>query len=207
MNAPKADGICHNVRSGMEAVKTKYVLLIQHDMPFALPLEIGDAMEVMELHPDKVKYIRFNQNQNQCRQVGCDDTDCAFYREERFQIGPPKDSQSKCMALIRTVCWSDNNHLTTVNYYENIVFPRCQPGGAMEGVMERYSRAETHDVTGTYIYGPLEFKWQIEHEDGSETRPKKHKRRRGPDRGIDYDHSQYTQGVPVAQGLCLEEEA
>lgn len=202
----KSKGICNNMKTGFAAVQTKYVLTVQHDMPFARPLELQAAVQVMERFPHRVKYIRFNQNVNTCRLAGCDNVDCSFYREQRFPIQIPQNYTNGCMALTRSVCWSDNNHLTTVNYYNSVVFPKCT-GGAMEGVMDSYSNRETHNITGTYIYGSLEYPWQVEHEDGSETRPKNHKRRKGKDRGIDYDHSQYTQKSPLISGECEQGES
>jgi hypothetical protein len=202
VEASEKAGICNNVKSAMSVVQTKYVILVQHDMPFARPLEIPSALQVMERYP-KVKYIRFNQNENQCRRAGCDDRDCSFYREQRF---PVVEQQQTCLALIRTACWSDNNHLTTVAYYNQVVFPKCKPGDAMEKVMTPFSAANTHNITGTYIYGPLGFPWQVEHEDGSETRPANHKRRYSTDKGVDYDRSQFTQNLPLVSGPCIEGE-
>lgn len=72
--------------------------------------------------------------------------------------------------------------------------------------MAGLSTEKTHNITGTYIYGPLEYPWQVEHQDGSETRPANHKRRKGKDKGINYDHSQYTQKLPLVMGECIEGE-
>jgi len=207
VQSPNADGICNNVKSGMAAVKTKYVLLIQHDMPFAdRTLEALSAMRVMQAYPEKVKYIRFNQNENSCYHTGCDKRDCSFYREQRFDVkNDSNSSSSSCMALIRSVCWSDNNHLTTVKYYNEEVFPRCQSNKPMEWAMAPLMKADFHNVTGTYIYGSLDFPWQVEHEDGSETRPKNHKRRKSPKRGEGiFDENQYTQKQPLISGTCSE---
>ena len=208
IETPKSYGICNNMKTAFAFVETKYVLTVQHDMPFARPLELMASIDAMERFPHRIKFVRFNQNQNSCRKIGCDMNDCKFYREQRF---PVKVNQTNaCMALIRTACWNDNNHLTTVEYYNNLVFPRCAEASkpvAMEHVMTHFSTAETHNITGTYIYGSLEFPWQVEHEDGSETRPKNHKRRQNTDSGVDYDLSQYSQKTPLVMGDCVQGES
>ena len=84
-----------------------------------------------------------------------------LYKEESVSV------QGKNFSYIRTLGWSDNNHLTTRDYYLNLILPlvgrrRIFP----ENVANLASGIFNHKLLGTFIYGGLGEQQTIFHLDG-----------------------------------------
>jgi SAM-dependent methyltransferase len=136
-----------SLSEAFRCVSTEFVLVMQHDLPFVRRINLLELMALMRLHGG-VRHIRFNKRRNVLAgSDALDDDFRAFFSECGFDVGGAH------VSLTRTLCWSDNNHLTTRKHYEETVFPDC--GGRklpMEAVL---MGKKDHARYGTYISGGL----------------------------------------------------
>ncbi|EJK75429.1 hypothetical protein THAOC_02846 [Thalassiosira oceanica] len=94
----------------------------------------------------------------------------------------------------------------------DVIFPECEKRGkpvSMEAVMEVFQNRESHNMTGTFIYGPLDFGNQLKHTDGSEVPWRKANARKKPDpahrdimEGYDYSQTKEVFLVKVVLNGC-----
>jgi hypothetical protein len=146
-----------NIRNAFSYVNTKYVLIIQHDLPFISEFYINDVIEDMENY-SILKHVRFNKRNNV--KLIFDSLNNLF------------GAQLKAINYIytRTPGWSDNNHLCRADYYRNIVLKECKDGKPMESYLHGLSKnEEIHYKYGTFLFGPLNHKQMIKHTDGRNT--------------------------------------
>lgn len=154
-----------NIMNAIKYVKTKYVLVLQHDFPFVQTFDPTEIMYVMEKNP-QIKYVRFNKRKNN-QFHGVDDVSPVSGKVECFSIFPKKD---KKICFTKTLGWSDNNHIVRTDYYKNIIIPKMIElnSTSMEGAVMGLAQKEPL-VYGTYIYGPLDNEPMIQHIDGRQT--------------------------------------
>lgn len=145
-----------NVRNAISHVTTKYVLVIQHDLPFIEPVDIYKVIEDIEENP-QLKHIRFNKRRNIL--AGFDSIKSEIFGLQRIQ---------KNFIYTRTPGWSDQNHLCLTSYYNDLILKECKDGNFMEKTMQyKATRSDySHDRYGTYIFGPLNHNAMIKHTNG-----------------------------------------
>lgn len=161
---PTWGGILGNTRHGIQFVKTKYMMVCQHDLYFKIPVTVYPLINLMEKYSE-VKHLRFNTLQNLPIYIGWDGWKINgkhVYKEVMFDN----------IALCYTPAWSDQNHIATKEYYETIVYPDCEKYGGpsntwMEEVLNTYCLAY-QERYGTYIYGNYGIAPVICHSDGRE---------------------------------------
>lgn len=147
-----------NIKNALEYVNSKYILVIQHDLPFIKELDIKKVMCDMDKNM-KIKYVRFNKRKN----IKC----ASDARNDLFGL----QEKGENYTYTRTPSWSDNNHLCLKIYYMNVVMKECRVGGFMEHTLTyKNNNEETHKKYGTYIYGGLNHPQVIKHTDGRNTR-------------------------------------
>ena len=158
-----------NIRTSLEHVNTKYILIIQHDLSFIQKCNIDTIINDME-NNNKLKHIRFNRLDN----LSYDDLhkiNTMAKRKKRMDwknklYGEELITNSN--TYIRTCGWSDNNHICELNYYKDIILKECRDNTYPERRID-YNLDETnHDKYGTYIYGKIGWKPFIFHLDGRE---------------------------------------
>jgi hypothetical protein len=96
-----------NLKYAMDFVHSKYILKLEHDIPFIAPVNM--------IHRPELKHVRFNIRHN--AKMGSDALNDLF--------GKQLDAIHN--TYTRTPSWSDQNHITTTNYYRNIVFADGDP--------------------------------------------------------------------------------
>jgi len=142
----------HAINNG--SIDTKYILVIQHDLPFIRDFDIEKIMDDMD-NTEELKYVRFNLYKT----IGCE-------RDKRHGLFG-KQVVANNYSYTRTANWTDNNHICTLEYYNNIVLQECKDGSYMERTLHRKSIDEiTHAKYGTYIFGMLEEPPYIRHSNG-----------------------------------------
>ncbi len=157
MFARKFGHLVGNIRHALSQVSTDYILLVQQDMPFVRETNIHELLELMEREP-QIKHVRFNKNQNIRR-----GWDAGSAERKNFYSETNTDPK-----LIQTLAWSDENHLTTKKYYEQVVLPIVGKLKTFpESVLNQLSNEETHSLFGTHIVGQLNEAPLINHLDGS----------------------------------------
>ena len=148
-----------NVRNALQYIKTKYILIIQHDLAFSRKFNIKKIIKDMEKNKE-LKHVRFNKRRN-IKYKWDDDNlfgnvlKCNYYN------------------YTSTGAWSDLNHLTTLDYYKNIIMKECNDGISMEwkyrdkiNNVNLINDKETHKKYGTYIFGDINNKSMIDNLDG-----------------------------------------
>ncbi|MDA7814862.1 glycosyltransferase [Pontimonas sp.] len=165
---PRRRGLTQNIANGLAHVATPFVLIVQHDLPFCSPVDFGGALAIMRSN-EMVKHLRFNRFAND--KAGWDagvppalkmdpKIRSSFFREIEMSFG---------LKVMQTLNWSDNNHLTPVSYYPQVVFPvvgrrRIPPERAMIPLVT----PENHPTFGTYVWGGAFETAVISHSDGRE---------------------------------------
>jgi len=148
-----------NVRKAFQYIDSKYVLVIQHDLPFIQSFDINKIMLDMKKNPE-IKNVIFNKRQNLC--IG---DDAATNNNDFDLFG----HQLKCdnYTYTRTPRWSDNNHLCLSSYYNDIILREsvdhlpmefCIFYGNLKRIYENNSKdmtLEAHRKYGTYLFGEL----------------------------------------------------
>jgi hypothetical protein len=145
-----------NIRNALQYVNSKYILVIQHDLPFIRKFDIQKIIYDMEEN-DNIKHVRFNKRRN--IKAGFDALNDLFGLQVK-QIN---------YTYTRTPGWSDNNHLCLTGYYTDIVMKECCDGIAMETYLQSKNKnEEIHKKYGTYLFGELNHPQVIKHTDGRE---------------------------------------
>jgi len=146
-----------NVRHALTFVKTEFILLLQHDLPFTRTLpDLSKVMEDMKINPS-LKHIRFNRLFN------------TYNMYDKYWLFG-KQVASTNYTYTRTPGWSDNNHLALTSYYNNLIMKECKDGGFMEGDLYWKIKDEaSHETYGTYLFGGLDEAPYTSHSDGRHT--------------------------------------
>jgi hypothetical protein len=164
---PNYSMICHmnhlnlvkNIYETLKLVKTKYIFLIQQDLPFIESFDLEKVLDDME-HLPQIKHLRFNDVLNIRIKGRNDDND---------KFGEKKITRNN--TYISTGIFGDRNHISTLKYYNDIVFkdgvfskPRkwrylCF---GIENIFA-YKPMEDQEFYGTYMYGDLNHKAMIKH--------------------------------------------
>lgn len=143
-----------NIRNAIQYIDTKYIFIIQHDLPFINEFNINNVILDME-NNNELKHVRFNQRIN--IKKGYDSFNDLFgfiLNCENYQY-------------TRTPGWSDQNHICLVDYYKTIVLKECRDGKFPEYFLKNKSKTlEDHSKYGTYLFGPVNHKKMINHING-----------------------------------------
>jgi len=146
-----------NIRNALSGVNSKYILVVQHDLPFIKEVDIQKVIEDMDENLN-IKHVRFNKREN--IKKGFDKLNNLFGLQLK-----------KKYTYTRTPAWSDNNHLCLTSYYNDIVLKECKDGGPMEETLHGKNKdIKSHHKYGTYIFGPLGQEKIIKHTDGKNTK-------------------------------------
>ena len=153
-----------NIRNAINFVKTKYILIIQHDLKFIKKFDIKKIIYDMYLNRN-LKHVRFNRDKT--TSDGPMSMDNALHRDRWGKKLFGLQLKYKNYTYTRTPGWSDNNHICLTSYYKDLILKECNDGSAMEHNYKKKIRTEEiHNKYGTYIYGALNQEPVIEHTDG-----------------------------------------
>jgi len=142
---PDYGNLIGNIAHALEQVKTPYVFIVQHDLPFIRSFDLTSILKDMKANP-QLKHIRFNRQRNDLAKGK------NFDAKDREIFG--KELRTGSNVYTYTCAWSDNNHICRANYYREIILPECgDVKRYMETIINPKSTAETHSHYGTFIYG------------------------------------------------------
>ncbi|KAL3934540.1 MAG: hypothetical protein SGBAC_009767 [Bacillariaceae sp.] len=147
--------LVRNMKRALRRVHTKYVLVLQHDIPFINQVNHVGLIDAMETHPE-VRLVRFPTARvlTRTRDGGvCDEEEVDFESENGIQ-------------LTKTHVWSDRNHLTRKVYYDEMFqLPGWNGVRTMEFHMHQFGKKNC-SYWGTYLYGARGSNPTIFHMDG-----------------------------------------
>ena len=167
VKAPQWGHLTRALKHATSKVTTKYMLVLQHDIHIRREIPVTKMIDLMEKN-EYVKHLRFNVRRNHPTFMwwdGYKGGKCQFAEEE-------VDGVKLCF----TPAWSDQNHLATKEYYENVVFPDCTnaDGELIYDFMENRLNGlchHNHERYGTYIYGEYGAPRTSRHSDGRKSSP------------------------------------
>jgi hypothetical protein len=165
--APYWGHLTRSLKHAVSLVKTKYMLVLQHDIHIRRDVPVLELIDLMERH-SHIKHLRFNVRRNHP----------TFMWWDGYQGGKQVFHEEVVdgVKLCFTPAWSDQNHLATKEYYENVVFPDCtnDDGELIYDFMENRMNGlchHNHPRYGTYIYGGYGAPRTSRHSDGRKSSP------------------------------------
>jgi|APSaa5957512493_1039668.scaffolds.fasta_scaffold30936_2 hypothetical protein len=150
-----------HLRKTLSQVKTKYVFIIQQDLPFIQPFDLSSVLLDMEQHP-QIKHLRFNDTINKPIPGQNTSLDKIY---NKFQI------KTKHNNYISTGIFCDRNHISTIQHYNDVIMKECPdkpnrrwyyPCWGMEHFF-CYKPMDDHDKFGIYMFGHYGMKPMIKH--------------------------------------------
>jgi hypothetical protein len=127
-----------------EHVKTRFIYILQHDLPFCRHIDHTTLVQNMIEHPDTLFNVRFRLN-NKPRTTK---SFCPIHNKE----GNYPVDEYHGMPFFATYAWSDNNHISSTAYYKNMLKGIHMLLRPMEGPMQ-YSAPSNCTHMGQQIYG------------------------------------------------------
>lgn len=148
------------LREAVDQISTKYVLVLQHDLPFMKRIDLANLIEFMEKNSE-IKHVRFSKS----KEPYLWDVD-PRYRKNYF-LRHHFSNDGVEMVLTKTLGWTDNNYLCTKEYFEKVIFPitrkeKIFPESAMNLASSRF----TINLFGNWRYGDIEDGPFIKHTNG-----------------------------------------
>lgn len=132
-----------NLKNALNFVKTKYILVLQHDLSFCKNFHLESIINDMK-NNSKLKHIQFNRTKN---------IPINWFKDKYNFFGTHNIKTEK-NNYVSTLSWADQNHLTTKKYYTDIVFQISKNGSFMEKHLHQKNNSpETHKRFGTYFFG------------------------------------------------------
>ena len=150
--------INYNIARALEVVETKYVYVIQHDLAFAKPINHTALVKTFdEFYPKDIWKVEF--------------THTRAPKDEKWAKGPCLNMSTPVshvneIYLTKQTGWSDSNHLTTKEYYLDVL---KQIGPVKRSPEFPMNNAASKNCTfmGTHKYGKVdEMPPQLVHRDG-----------------------------------------
>ena len=145
------------LQEAMEHVETPYVFVHQHDFQIKRQIDVAGIVRSMDENAN-LKHIRLPRRWNVAFRFD--------YHVDDVIEGPAY------VPLTRTFGWSDNDHFTRKDYYDNFIFPKITKPWPMESFIHPLEEEMTkkdpknHRIFGTYLYGKLGDGRYIFHLDG-----------------------------------------
>ena len=145
------------LKQAMQHVRTPLVFVHQHDFKMVKLIDAYGIVHSMLANPN-LKHIRLNR-----RGINKNDYDYIVDNEIDGPVYVP---------LTRTFGWSDNDHFSWKEYYDDFIFPNIKRKLPMEKVIQPMMRKailkslDNHKEYGTYIYGKIGSARHILHIDG-----------------------------------------
>ncbi len=155
------------IREAIKHVKTPYLFIHQHDFVLRKDFDLRGIIATMEVNQN-VKHVRLAKFPTN-----------TFAGQWEFD-GPVEEmvEGAAFVPLCRTGGWSDNDHITRLEYYTDFVLPQCNHGAmewslhpALKNALLRQG-PHGHLPFGTYIYGHITDGGYIHHSDGRDVWPK-----------------------------------
>ena len=144
------------VREAMKRVSTPYIFIHQHDFRLEKTFDLNGVIASMAANP-RIKHVRLAYGETNTAQAGHDG---------------PVDEVIEGLSFIplsRTFGWSDNDHVSRLDYYLEFVLPQSGFGGMEETLHPAMKKAlaefgiSAHERYGTYLYGPISDGGYLDH--------------------------------------------
>jgi hypothetical protein len=152
-----------NLHNSFSNINTKYINVMQHDLPIIKHFDVDELLNAME-HDPEIKLVRYVYNSNKYHE----NYTKKCFNENSIYTKLVTNIEKKYNNITLSTCsqWSDNNHITTVDYYTNIVFPKTlYKKSFMENTLDCLP-IKDHSLYGTWYLGNINDGYYIKHIDG-----------------------------------------
>ena len=157
LNNPSHGHISNSIRRALQMVTTRFIYVVQHDFKFIKYINHTSIVKSMREYPGELQIVRFpmrpisdnSRIRSDCKKV-------VEYNNIPFTAGP----------------WSDNNHLTTKRYYDELLQSIGPAGRPPEAPMMKHAKEAGANCTTYHQY--LYNVWLspfLTHLDGRLTKP------------------------------------
>ena len=157
LNNPSHGHISNSIRRALQMVTTRFIYVVQHDFKFIKYINHTSLVKSMREYPGELQIVRFpvrpisdkSRIRSDCKKV-------VEYNNIRFTAGP----------------WSDNNHLTTKRYYDEVLHMIGPAGRPPEAPMMYNAKESGANCTTfhQYLYN-VRLSPFLTHLDGRLTKP------------------------------------
>ena len=105
LNNPSHGHISNSIRRALQMVNTQFLYVVQHDFKFIKHVNHTSLVKSMREYPGELQIVRFSKRRGGVGKIRSDCRKVVEYNGIRFTAGR----------------WSDNNHLTTKRYYDELL--------------------------------------------------------------------------------------
>ena len=103
-----------NVKACMEKINTKYVLIVQQDLPFIKSFNVENVINFMERH--KADFVK----------LCADDNEGAVHYPGQYcgiPLAKYEEDQQKGTKFFKNYMYADQTHIANIHWYNNYVWP------------------------------------------------------------------------------------
>ena len=164
--------IAGSIKMAVDRISTTFIYLVQHDFPFIKDIDHTNLRKSMEEFPQYIRNVRF-EYKNRIHAPAC-----TYWQQTLNITGTTPVDSVNGLHISLTRKWSDNNHFTTLKYYqdmlENLVMLKRPPEFPM-----MVQAAKNCSWSGQSVYGQLGGPGgYLRHLDGKRTANARRKARR-----------------------------
>lgn len=149
--------IAGNIKQAHDLITTPYIYIIQHDFAFRRSINHTAIIKSMNDYPDILRLVLFNKRPNEPRRSDRHGGNCTY-------LSYPVD-HIHGIHFWKTSMWSDNNHLTTWNYYDEVLKMLGNLKRAPEGPLMHHA-IRNCSYWGPFMYGKIGDSQYLRHLDG-----------------------------------------
>lgn len=142
----------------MEKVTTKFVNVMQQDLPIDKGFDLENILQIMNTNDD-MELIRYSRDTNKFHED--------YTLDECNGVFPTKTITRNGIKFTQCSQWSDNNHIAKISHYDEIVWPRTSQFTFMEHDLMCYPYHE--NFKGIWYIGDIDDGGYIIHTDGRHT--------------------------------------
>jgi hypothetical protein len=122
---PRYLHIAGSINQTLQYVTTKYIYIVEHDFPFCRAVNHPAIIRGMEEHPHLLPIARFDSGLHpQCAApINCSATGqhTNTSTEDQQPMFLQTQSENAHYRFYKSACWSNNNHVATVQYYKEML--------------------------------------------------------------------------------------
>lgn len=136
----------HAIKGALEMVDTKFVYILQHDEYFTKSVNHTAIVKTMEEYPDVLRKVVFNRDPNI---MACEH----YWFRGNCSCKEDAVSDVNGVEFTKTTGWTDVCHLTTKQYYNEVIEILGDRKVHPESVMNRASTKYNCTYWGDHFYG------------------------------------------------------
>lgn len=148
LRLPERLGFGHAVKTGLESVRTPFVLVVQHDQRIVRPFDVSSVLHVMTQHPTQLKYVGLTSVSTQTYER---------YAPSKFGIHVKSTREFGGIPLLPLIFFYDKPHIVPTDHYRNVIFGPDSVVKQGDFIEETYGVAMRRDIMKRGIKAQREY--------------------------------------------------